>query len=119
MNDGLDYQPTADEIWPPAPTLPPPEWVRPSSFISLHPVLARILISISSGLLSAAMFTTLRFFTRGHQAMVWAEAAIPGCGMFIFQLVIQFWLPHEARKQERMRLAVLRAKALAAQAATD
>ena len=87
--------------------------------MTLHPVLARILISILSGLLSAAIFIAARLVTHGHQALGLTNAFIPGFGMFGFQLIIQFWLPHEARKQERARLAALEAKALAAQEATE
>ncbi len=115
MDDELGDKPTADEIWPPSPTLPPPEPVRAPSFMSLHPVLFRILISFASGLFMFAINIVSQLVIHRRPAIDWIEAAIAGIVFSACQQFIQSRPTYRSRKQKRIRKAKFLLKAKAAE----
>ena len=112
-----------EEFWPPAPTLLPPEWVRPPSFMTLHPVLYRMLLCACVSILGAG--TEYLFQWSAHASHIiyrWDQIYRLGLTVFITtsgtQLGILYFDSRAKQKREREESA-LDAEVLAAQEATE
>ena len=92
-----------EETWPPAPTLPPPEAVPAPSFVALHPLLARILISLAVGLFMSALNVVSQLVTHRLPTVEWIGPAIAGFGMFAWQMYAQSH-SYQLWKQKRSRM---------------
>ncbi len=115
MNDSLDYKPTADEIWPPAPTLPPPERVRLQSLFVRGGILVPVLISTGEGMVGFGTNYLQQWTSHKHHFIDQNEVYYMGAMMFTLLLPVNIWSRARILKQRRQEAAALAVQIRAAE----
>lgn len=99
MNDPPKAVPSAENSWPPPPTLPPPQPVRPRLFLLRLPIWGVVLMDMGFGLAEAGITCLRRWAT--HHAIQWADAGIFGALIFVMFLIGHLWLRSVMLKREQ------------------
>ena len=120
MDDGLDYKPTASEIWPPPPTLPPPQPMPSQSLFVRGGILVPILVSIGWGLIEFGVEYLRQWMMHPAHVIHWDGVRFSGITLFALTLPANIWLRSKVLKQRHKEAAVLALEAKAAeQSATE